>query len=159
MNDNLDNNQVNNEQVQEKDISDKVIESVDNIINTTDHISDYDKEDIKNHKTDAILSYIPFVPFYFVFTGKHKESKYLTFHANQGMLVTIVLIISIIVSILLKALFKRDSMIINDVPGIISFISYLMYSISIILMLFGMINTSNDSSKELPLIGKITILK
>ena len=56
-------------------------------------------------------------------------------------------------------LFKRDSYIRNDIPGIISFISYLLYSICFLATLFGMINTADDSSKELPLIGKIRILK
>ena len=50
-------------------------------------------------------------------------------------------------------------MIINDIPGWVSFISYLLYSASFLLTLFGAINTVNDSSKELPLIGKIKIIK
>ena len=93
-----------NKEENQKDVSDKVIESVENFINTTDHENDYAKEEKTKYKTEAILSYIPFVPFYFVFTRKHKESNYLTFHANQGMIVTFVWIFSIIVSVLLKAL-------------------------------------------------------
>lgn len=155
-NNSLNNNENNNS---EKDLSDKVIESVENFVNTTDHENDYENEDKVKHKTEAIISYIPFVPLYFIFSAKHKGSKYLTFHVNQGVLVTFAWILSIIISLLLSSLFKRDSMIINDIPGWVSFISYLLYSASFLLTLFGAINTVNDSSKELPLIGKIKIIK
>ena len=156
MNNNLNNNQDTNP---EKDLSDKVIESVENFVNTTDHENDYEKEDKIKHKTEAITSYIPFVPLYYIFASKHKGSKYLTFHVNQGLLVTFAWIISIVISLLLESLFKRESMIINDIPGWVSFISYLLYSASFLLTLFGAINTVNDCSKELPLIGKIKIIK
>ena len=153
------NKNVNDNQVPEKDLSDKVIESVENFMNTADHEKDYDKNERAKHRTEAILSYIPFVSLYYIFTRKHKSSEYLKFHTNQGLLVTLLWTLCIIISTLLITLFKRDSYIRNDVPGIISFISYLLYSISFLTSLFGAINTANDSSKELPLIGKIKILK
>ena len=53
----------------------------------------------------------------------------------------------------------KDSFIINDVPGWVSFISYLLYCCAFLLTLFGIINTTNESSKELPVIGKFRILK
>ena len=81
------------------------------------------------------------------------------FHVNQGLLVTLVFVASIILSAILHSLFTRDSFIINDIPGWVSFIIYLAYCLSFVLMMFGIICTANDESKELPLIGKLRLLK
>ena len=39
----------------EKDMSDKVIEKVENILNTSDYKDYYTKEDVKNNKTNDML--------------------------------------------------------------------------------------------------------
>ncbi len=143
----------------EKNFGDKVGESFENFINTTDHDKEYDAEDKKKNKLEAIASYIPFVPLYFIITLKYKNSSYFKFHVNQGLLVTFCWVFSIFASLILSAIFKRESMIINDIPLWISLISYLLYCCSFLLTIFGIINTANESSKELPLIGKIKIIK
>ena len=60
---------------------------------------------------------------------------------------------------ILSALFSSDSMLRDATPGWVSFISYLLYCICFLATLYGIINTYNDSSKELPLVGKIKLLK
>jgi len=141
------------------DLGDKTISAVENFMNTTDTAGEYTDEDRKKNKANALLCYIPFVVFYFIFTGKSKNSKYLSFHSNQGLLVTFLYIVSFIITALLEVLFKKDSFIRNDIPGWVGFISYILYCISFLSTLFGIINTSNESSKELPIIGKFRILK
>ena len=142
-----------------RDLGDKTIDAVENFMNTTNHIEEHNKEDIKKHKTNAMLCYIPFVVFYFIITGKYKESNYLHFHANQGIVLTLVYVFAAIVANILKIVFSRESLIINDTPMIIDFVCYVLYCVGFLLTLFGIINVSNDASKELPVVGKFKILK
>ena len=140
------NKNVNNNQNTEKDLSDKVIESVENFMNTTDHEKDYEKDDRNVNRTAAILAYIPFVAIYYLFARKPKISDYIKFHTNQGLLVSFIWIISIVISKILKNTFIRDSYIINDIPGWVSFICYVLYCCAFLLTFFGIINTTNESS-------------
>ena len=144
---------------EEMDLGDRTIAAVENFINTTDTASEYTAQDKKKNKTFALLCYLPLVVFYIIFTGKYKNSKYLSFHANQGLNVTLFYIAVFAFASLLKILFKKDSFIRNDVPGWVGFICYVLYCCAFLLTLFGIINTTNESSKEMPLIGKFRILK
>ncbi len=144
----------------EKDIADKTIEKVENFINTNDYSKDYDQSDVKKNKTNAVLCYIPLVTLYFLFTGKYKKSNYLFFHANQGLLVTICWAIVFVISGILKAIFTVESLVATlSTPGWVKVISYLLYCACIFLSGFGVVNTLNGFTKELPLIGKYKILK
>lgn len=62
------------------------------------------------------------------------------FHANQGLLI---LLLNVISGVLVWTVF---------IPIIIGIFC-------LVLMIMGMINASNDQMKELPLIGKIKIIK
>jgi len=141
------------------DLADKTINAVENFMNTEDHSKEYTEEDVKKNKTKAMICYIPLVPLYFVVTSKFKSSTYLKFHANQGLVVTLGWIISFFVSKMLAALFTKDSMLLDNTPGWVSFTSYILYCICFFATLYGVINTVNGSSKELPLIGKLKLLK
>ena len=94
----------------QRDLGDKTIDAVENFINTADHAREYSPEEIKKYKTSAIICYIPLAVLYFVLTKKHKESKYLTFHANQGLNTTLIWIGAVVISATLKAKFTRESM-------------------------------------------------
>ena len=141
------------------DLADKTINAVENFMNTDDHINEHARADVNKNKTNATLCYLPLVVFYFIFTNKYKNSTYLHFHANQGLLVSLLYIVSVVISQFLIILFEKDGLVLNTIPGWVSFISYVLYCICFALTLFGVINTVNESSKELPLIGKIKILK
>ena len=151
--------QVVNPNAEQNDLADKTINAVENFMNTEDHKDEYTLQDKNVNKTNCILCYIPFVVFYFLITGRHKKSNYLFFHVNQGLNVTLCYCAAIIVSELLTKIFQRDGFVLNTVPGWVSFICYVLYCACFLLSLFGVINTVNDSSKELPLIGKIKLLK
>ncbi|NLL80728.1 MAG: hypothetical protein GX231_00300 [Tissierellia bacterium] len=101
----------------------------------------YTPEDIENNKTMAGLAYILF----FLPLIVCPESKYAKFHANQGLLLLIAGIAG------------------NVVLGIIPVIGWLLipiYGIGILILgIMGLINGFGGKAKELPLIGKYTILK
>ena len=153
------NTENDNQSNDNKDFADKTIESVEKFMNTKDYANLYTKEEMNKYKISAIVCYMPLVVFYFIITQKYKHSKYLFFHVNQGLNISILWVIVFIISGLLKSLFTVDSLIRSYLPGWISFIIYVLYCCSFFLSLFGIINTSNGKSKELPIIGKFKILK
>ena len=142
-----------------KDNADKTIEAVERFVNTKDHEYEFTKEEVSKYKTNALLCYLPFVVFYFLFTGKSKESKYLLFHINQGLIITIVWIITFVVNGLSNAIFEGRDFVTNATPIPVYLLIYVLYCISFILSIFGLVNTFNGKSKELLLLGKIRIIK
>ncbi len=141
------------------DNADKIINAVEGIVNTQDHKNEFTVDEIKKFKASCMVSYIPLVSLYFVVSNKVKQSVYLKFHVNQGLLITILWVIVFFISSILKSLFTTNSLLRNSTPGWVSLISYILYCICFVLTIFGIINTYNDSSKELPLLGKIKLLK
>ena len=128
-------------------------------MDTKDHKKEFNNEDFKKYKTAAIISYIPFVSLYYIIKNKYKESKYLEFHVNQGLIITLSYVVLFFIDKIVSAVFSSNSIVLNSTPGIISVILYTLYFALILAMGFGMINTANGLSKELPLIGKIKLLK
>ncbi len=151
-----------NENVKEehKDYADKTIETVEKIINTKNETTNYTNEEVLKNKTDAVIAYIPFVSIYYIITSKYKKSKYLHFHTNQGFNLTILFICVFFASKILCSLFAVDGGYGREfVPGIIEFVCYILYVIVAFLIGFGILNTTNGQSKELPFIGKYRLLK
>ena len=138
-----------NETVKEEvnEFLDKAANNFENFIASTNHENKFDKEEAFNYKTDAIISYIPFLSLYEVFINKWKKSEYLKFHVNQGLVLTLLWFLSLVLN---RSYFSNT---------FISFISYLLICACLLLSLFGIVNTNNGESKELPLIGKIKLIK
>ena len=152
-------NVVHNTSNQGPDIADKTIDAVEGFMDTVDHKKEFSEEEVKLHKTKAMVSYVPLISLIFILTKKTKQSAYLKFHANQGLVITIMWAIVSVIEGVLSAIFSSDSMLRDTTPGWVSFTSYLLYCICFLATIYGIINTYNDSSKEVPLIGKIKILK
>lgn len=143
-----------------KDYADKTIETVEKIINTKNESTKFTTEEVLKYKTEAVISYIPFVSIYYLLTSKYKKSNYLHFHINQGLSLTVCFIAVLFISKILCSLFAVDGGYGREfVPGIIEFICYILYVIVAFLVGFGILNTTNNQSKELPLIGKYRLLK
>lgn len=142
-------NKSGNETVKEEvnEFLDKAANNFENFIASTNHENKFDKEEAFNYKTDAIISYIPFLSLYEVFINKWKKSEYLKFHVNQGLVLTLLWFLSLVLN---RSYFSNT---------FISFISYLLICACLLLSLFGIVNTNNGESKELPLIGKIKLIK
>ncbi len=102
---------------------------------------EFTTEDIEKNKTMAGLAYFIF----FLPLIACPDSKYGKFHANQGL---VLLIFSIAGNIIL---------------GLIPFIGWVLLPIFCILILvfaiMGLVNGFGGKAKELPLIGKISIIK
>ena len=153
-------NQTNNEEKkEEKDLADKTIDAVENFINTTDHTSEHDKLDIMGYKNYAMFCYVPFVVILYLITGKYKKNKYMLFHSNQGLDITILWIVVILATNFMATNFRVQGLFTSRVPTIVSFINYVLYCTAFIYSGFGFINTLNGLSRELPWIGKFKLLK
>lgn len=103
---------------------------------------DLEKFDIKNNKIFGIISYLG--PLLLLSLFKAKDSNFAKFHANQGIISALLFLISGL-SFLIKN--------IGNALGII----LIFFSLSITMI--GIYNASKGLKKELPIVGKIQILK
>ena len=101
----------------------------------------YTPEDIEKNKTMAGLAYLLF----FLPLIACPESRYAKFHANQALLLLITGIVG------------------NVILGIIPVIGWMLMPIFgigvLILGIMGLVNGFGGKAKQLPIIGKFTILK
>ncbi len=121
--------------------------------NTADTTADYDANDIAQNKVMGVLAY--FGPLCFIPMFATKDSKFARFHANQGLVLLIACVAWAIASSILNAIILAISWRLYFITSIISFLSIVFAILAII----GIINAANGKAKELPVIGKIKILK
>ena len=112
----------------------------------------FDKDDIETNKVFAILAYIIFlIPLLAA-----KESPYAKYHTNQGLVLFIAAVVSIIAINIL-------GYILGFIPilgWIVTVLIAMLFPILIlVLVIIGIINAANGKAKPLPIIGNITILK
>ncbi len=105
-----------------------------------------DPQDVQNNKAMAIIAYIIF--FIPLLTGDHKKSRFVKFHANQGL----VLFLGIVAWWIVWTILSIVSL------GILGLIMPLAMLVPIVWMVLGIVNAAHGQLKPLPLIGKITIL-
>lgn len=112
-------------------------------MNVQESTTAFAPEDIEKNKVMSALAYLGILFFLPLVTCP--ESQFGKFHANQGLLLLLAWLAGTIVFTIIP---------------IIGWILLPVYSLAIfILFLFGLINTLNGKAVELPLIGKIRILK
>lgn len=127
------------------DINDKLNE----LNNTADTTSEFSQEDIEQNKVMAILAYISWLVLIPIFAAK--ESKFARYHVNQGLVLAIAeIIIWIVFGILARIPF---------IGLIFSLINALLSLGCFVLAILGIVNAANGKAKELPIIGKVKILK
>lgn len=117
--------------------------------------SDYfDEQEVKKNKAMGVLSYLGILVFIPLIAGD-KRSQYVRFHSNQGL---VLFLTNVIVDLLdgdwvygLHSLLNLGSVFetIFDVLGLILFI----------MMIVGIVTACKGEKRELPVIGKIKILK
>mgnify|MGYP000983702499 CR=1 FL=1 len=106
-----------------------------------DQEDSYSAEDIERGKTMAGLSYLIF----FLPLVACPESRYARFHANQSLLLVITAI--------------TGNVILSIIP-IINLMLLPLFSLSILVLgIMGLVNGFGGKAKQLPIIGKFTILK
>ena len=114
---------------------------------TPDTTADYTKEDIDKNKVMGVLAYLGLLVLVPLLAAK--DSKFARFHSNQGL---VLLIAEGICSVL--------SAILSLIPfWLIRLTIYLVQIALFVLAIIGIVNAASGKAKELPLIGKITILK
>lgn len=100
-----------------------------------------DPADASSNKVMAVLAYLGILVLVPLLAAK--ESKFARFHTNQGLILLICSIVSFFIS---------------KVPSI-AFISWILNIAILILAIIGIINAVKGETKELPLVGKFTIIK
>lgn len=111
------------------------------ITNTTDKTGTMNSSDINNNKIIAALSYISIL--FLIPLLCAKNSKFAKFHANQGILIFIV---SFVLGLLAN----------------IPFVGFVFWILNIVVFVFaivGIVNALKGKAKELPIIGKYTLIK
>jgi len=138
------------QQSQSGDFMDKVA----SINDTADTTGEYDPQDIAQNKGMSILAYISwlvFIPIIWV-----KDSPFTRFHCNQGLVLFLAEVAYGLCAALLVTIFSLISWRVGTIFSIL----FSICSIALlVLAILGIINAANGKAKELPVIGKIRILK
>lgn len=116
-------------------VGNDVAAKLQQINNTADTTAEYDPADIEANKVMGILAYIWIL--FLVPLLAAPNSKFARFHANQGLILFIASIIC----------------------GIIPVVGWILSIVLLVFAVLGIINAAQGKAKELPLIGKIKILK
>lgn len=123
---------------------------VNNMMNTNDTTSQFDPQDINNNKGMSVLAYIGFL--FLVPLLACPNSKFARYHTNQGLvLFLLAFALGVVTGIL--GIIPIAGLIIG---GLLSAVGGIF---TLVLMIMGIINAAQGQAKELPLIGKITLLK
>lgn len=123
---------------------------VNNIMNTSDTTSQFDPQDINDNKGMSVLAYIGIL--FLIPLLACPNSRFARYHTNQG-LVLFLLEVAIGVVTGIFGIIPIAGLIIG---GLISAVGGIF---TLVLMILGIINAAQGQAKELPLIGKITLLK
>lgn len=111
------------------------------ITNTADKTETMNSNDINNNRLMAVLSYISILFLIPLFWAK--DSKFARFHVNQGILIFIV---SFVLGLL------------SAIP-FVGIIFKILNVVAFIFAILGIVNAVQGKAKELPLIGKYTLIK
>lgn len=123
---------------------------VNNMMNTNDTTSQFDPQDINNNKGLSVLAYIGFL--FLVPLLACPNSKFARYHTNQGLVLFLLeFALGVVIGIL--GIIPIAGLIIG---GLLSAVGGIF---TLVLMIMGIINAAQGQAKELPLIGKITLLK
>ena len=124
-----------------------------NVTDTADTTAEFDPNDINQNKIMAILAYFGILVVIPIFAAK--ESKFARFHANQGL---VLFIASVAYWIMLEII---KSIIVSISTGLllITTILGLTYLVFMVLGIMGIVNAATGKAKELPIIGKFSLLK
>ena len=140
-----------------KKFGEKTIKAIEDFANTEDHSKEFliDKE----RKTAAAVCYLPIFFLFAYLQPKYKKDEYIRFHVNNGIVLTLSYILVEIVSNILIKTIKIDNVFSKVTPRFVYVFTFILLCVPMSLSVFGIFNTFAGKSKELPIIGKIKILK
>lgn len=135
--------------------------TVQNLNNTADTTADYDPADIQNGKVMSVLAYFGILCLIPLFA--EKANRFVKFHVNQGFTLMIAGLGLSIINFLAGLIFVKRFY--GFVVGyswpyyIIAVICWLGFIAVAVLSILGIVNACQGKAKELPITGKIKILK
>ena len=148
-----------------KNFDDKIKSKVKEVMDTKDNTDEFDEKDINDNFFLALLSYIgifAFIPYFI-----HTDSKFVKYHAKEGINLLILDGIYVLLDGILGFIKVRE--IVVDYGDLVAtrmvtplFISLPIAIIGLvltILSIIGIVNVCKGKAKELPLINKIKIIK
>ena len=142
-----------------EDFSDKTISFIEKVVNTKDFTNTFTKEEVVPFRILATMCYVPFLFLLPLLTGKYKKSRFLYFHINQGLNITLAWFIVFFFNKVFRSLFTTTYRYSSTTPGWVDFISYVLYCIIITITVVGMVNTFNGKSKNTSIVGGFRFLK
>lgn len=129
--------------------------------NTADETSMQDASDVQENKILALVSYLGY--FFFIPMIVKPYSRYLRFHGNQGLTLCLYLIAVSIVNAIITNIIGiagyasiGAAIVVTIINAIISFIFYGSF---LLLAAIGIYNAVKGFARELPVIGRIRILR
>jgi len=114
--------------------------------NTADTTFAYNPQDVQSHKGMAVLAYLSWLVLIPIFTAR--ESPYVRFHINQGLVLAIA-----------EAIWGICAAIAGELLWFLGFILDLGSIAFLVLAILGIVNAAKGRAKELPVIGRFRILK
>lgn len=135
---------VGSEENNQQDLGAKIAQ----LNNTEDTTKDYDNSDIESNKVMAVLAYIGILVLVPILAAKN--SKYARFHANQGLVLFIAEIIYNFVSAIIRAVLPL---------AVVNILLLVISALFLVLSIIGIVNAATGKATELPVIGKIRIIK
>ncbi len=118
----------------------------------TDFTFCYDPEDITRNKSVCALSYLSVL--FFLPLVVCPDSRYGRFHANQAL---VLLITSVAGNVMFRI--AKSILSVVHLGWIAGIASWFWGLLVFLLMIFGIVNVLNGRARELPLIGKIKLLR
>ena len=129
-------------------------QKISSLNETPDTTAQFDQADIGQNKLMAVLAYLSWLVIIPILAAP--KSKFARFHSNQGLVLAITEIVwwiaTAILNVILYAINWRLGSIVGTLLGVFNIVFF-------VLTILGIINAANGKAKELPIIGKIRILK
>ena len=119
-----------------------------NMFDSDDYSGRFDTNDIEQNKIIAAIGYIPVL---FLVPMLATSSPYAKFHANQGLILTVVSIILNVAQWVLGKIFGMIPVLRAFVPGVISFA---VGAAVLVFIIIGVMNAAQGKAKKLPIIGE-----
>lgn len=127
---------------------------------TPDTTMEYDPQDIANNKAMAVLAYLGILVLIPWFAAP--QSRFARFHAKQGITLFLVDIAYSVIAALLSLIQTPHYYYFFEYMATPWYIDLLIFIIAIpiiVLTIMGIVNAVKGRAKELPIIGKIKIVK
>ncbi len=142
-------------------VNDAVNKTKDFFFNTNDESSMQDASDVQENKVLALVSYLGY--FFFIPMIVKPYSRYLRFHGNQGLTLCLYLIAVNIVTAIITGLIGLAAFAGVGAAIAVAVVNWIIYIIFygsfVALAAIGIYNAVKGYAKELPLIGRIRLLR